>query len=87
MKESSRITIDIPASIHKKFKAFAASRGKSMRSMVVEYINKQITVPEEECTETHIPNAKTRKALENIKKGKNLVRCKDVKDLLKKLGL
>ena len=54
---------------------------------MIEDINEQISVPEQECSEPHIPNAKTRKALENIKKGKNSVRCKDVKDLLKKLGL
>ncbi len=87
--EQSRITIDIPANIHKKFKALAASKGKTMRGLVVEYINKQLSMEsnEKECPHDHTPNAKTLKALENIEKGKNLVKCKDVKDLLKKLGI
>ncbi|MGC2310685.1 MAG: hypothetical protein WA432_03635 [Candidatus Babeliaceae bacterium] len=86
--EQSRITIDIPSTIHKKFKALAASKGKSMREMVVEYINNQIsTEVTQECPHSHVPNAKTRKTIENIESGKNLVHSKDVKDLLKKLGL
>ena len=87
--ELSRITIDIPTNLHKKFKALAAHEGKTMREMVVEYISDQLSTDHtiQECQLSHIPNAKTRKAIENTKKGKNLVRAKDAKDLLKKLGL
>jgi|688.fasta_scaffold1599683_2 hypothetical protein len=34
----SRITIDIPEEDHKKFKALAAIKGKTMRELVVEAI-------------------------------------------------
>lgn len=87
--ELSRITIDIPTTLHKKFKALAAHEGKTMREMVVEYINGQLSNNHniQECQLDHTPNAKTKKAIENVKKGKNLVHAKDAKDLLKKLGL
>lgn len=38
----SRITIDIPEEDHKKFKALAAIRGKSMRELVVEAIKNHL---------------------------------------------
>lgn len=34
----SRITIDIPEEDHKLFKALAATQGKTMRDLVVEFI-------------------------------------------------
>ena len=89
-RELSRITLDIPASIHKKFKSFAAKKGKSMREIMVDLIELQLSLSsknEEECPYSHEPNAETKRSLENIEKGKNLVRAKDTKDLLKKLGL
>jgi len=89
-RELSRITLDIPASVHKKFKSFAAKKGKSMRELMIDLIELQLSLPakeEEECPYSHEPNAETIKALENIDKGKNLVRAKDTKDFLKKLGL
>lgn len=85
--ELSRMTIDIPASTHKKFKQLAAQYGISMRQMVVNYINEKIEQESKECPYDHTPNAETLKSLENIRKGKNLTRCKDLKDLLKKCGV
>jgi hypothetical protein len=38
----SRITIDIPEEEHKKFKALAAIKGKSMRELVVESIKNHL---------------------------------------------
>jgi hypothetical protein len=35
----------------------------------------------------HISNAATRKAMADTDKGKGLVRCKNAKDLFKKLGI
>jgi hypothetical protein len=60
-----------------------------MREIVIELTNLQLSLPteEEECPYNREPNAQTLEALENIKKGKNLLRAKDAKDLLKKLGL
>ena len=87
--ELSRITIDVPAATHKRLKALAAHQGKSMRKMIMDLINLRLAAQnnEQECPYDHMPNAKTKKALDNIKKGKNLVHAKDAKDLLKKLGL
>jgi antitoxin component of RelBE/YafQ-DinJ toxin-antitoxin module len=88
-KELSRITIDIPINMHKKFKAFAAKKGKTMRELVVDLIKLQLCVTnkEEECPYNHEPNQETIEAINNVKKKKNIVRAKDAKDLLKKLGL
>jgi metal-responsive CopG/Arc/MetJ family transcriptional regulator len=41
-KNLSRITIDIPETDHKKFKALAALKGKSMRELVVEAIKNHL---------------------------------------------
>ncbi|MBY0110241.1 MAG: hypothetical protein K2X90_03970 [Candidatus Babeliaceae bacterium] len=38
----SRITIDIPEEDHKKFKALAAIKGKTMRELVVEAIKNHL---------------------------------------------
>ncbi len=77
------MTIDIPKTLHKKFKALAAVSGKSMREMVVEYIKDQV----EPCPHSHIPNEETLKSMENIEKGKGLVESKDLEDFLTQLGL
>ncbi len=66
----------------------AAVQGKSMRKIVMELINEQLlTHEDEECPYSHAPNKETLKALENVEKGKNLVRAKDAKDLFKRLGI
>jgi hypothetical protein len=39
------------------------------------------------CTRSHIPNARTRKALRDADAGKNLTRYVDADDLFKKLGI
>lgn len=76
----SRITIDISKSDHKKLKAIAAIQGKSMREIVIQSIEKYFKT-------ANVPNDETRKSIENIEKGKNLVRAKDAEDLFKKLGI
>jgi hypothetical protein len=67
-EELSRITLDIPASMHKKFKSFAAEKGKSMREIMVDLIELQLSLPgktEEECPYAHEPNAKTVTAIKD----------------------
>lgn len=39
------------------------------------------------CTRSHIPNARTRKALRDADAGKNLTRYVDADDMFKKLGI
>jgi predicted HicB family RNase H-like nuclease len=41
-KNLSRITIDIQEQDHKRFKALAATQGKSMREIIVESIKKSL---------------------------------------------
>ena len=81
--ELSRITIDIPKMDHKRLKAMAALRGKSMRELVLEAIESI-----EECTlSSHLPNKKTIKAINDAKTEKNLIRGKAAIKASKKLGL
>ena len=81
--EVSRITIDIPKGVHKKFKALAAATGRSMKEMVVEYINDQV----EFCSLSHEPNNETIKAIDNIEKKQNLTEVDNLKELFKDLGI
>jgi antitoxin component of RelBE/YafQ-DinJ toxin-antitoxin module len=90
--ELSRITIDIPTSIHKKFKSFAASEGKSMREVVLELIKSQVVhsakanIPsEDECPYDHTPNKRTIRAIKDAQNRKDLIQADNVKELFKKL--
>ncbi len=86
--EVSRITLDVPKSIHKKFKALAASKGMSMREMLANYIDKQLkSQPEEKCPYSHVPNKKLLKTIKDADAGKDVKKYKDVDDLFKKLGI
>ncbi len=85
--EIARMTIDMPTSVHKKFKELAARHGSSMREMVVEYINAKIENDKHECPHDHTPNAALRKRIEDTEKGKGLVRYKNIKEMRKKLGI
>lgn len=85
----SRITIDMPKVDHKRLKTLAALSGKSMREMVLEFIDSGLSQYQEqvECPHNHIPNQKTVQAIKDSEKKDNLVKAKDVKDLFKKLGI
>lgn len=76
----SRMTIDIPEEDHKRLKALAAVLGKSMREIVMDWIHEHLY-------SSNTPNAKTLEAIKQIENGENLVECKDVNDLFKKLGI
>ena len=80
--ELSRLTIDIPREEHRKLKSLAALLGKSMREVILE----SIKMSRECLASEHIPNAETRKSLENIEKRKNLTVVHDIEDLLTKLN-
>ena len=85
--EVSRITLDLPKDLHKKFKAFAASKGMSMREILANYIDRQLEAqPEEECPYRHTLSQKTIKAIKDSYNKKNLIECKDLEDLKKKLS-
>lgn len=72
------MTIDIPKRDHKRLKALSAFLGKSMREIVSDWIHDNLY-------SDNIPNEQTLKAIDDIKKGKNLIEAKDAKDLFNKL--
>lgn len=86
--ELSRITVDIPSSMHKKLKALAAHKRVSMRRIIEELIDLRLSTQDEgECLHGHIPNKKTAKALKDAEAKKGLKKYKNAKDLFKKLGI
>lgn len=83
-KNLSRLTSDIPKQYHIKIKSIALLTGKTIREVLIEAID----ALDMECmTSDHIPNKETQKVLEEIKKGKNLIRGKEAEKITKKLGL
>ena len=85
--ELSRIVIDVPKGQHRKFKALAAARGKSMKVIINEFISQWVDESGSSpvCMLSHVPNAATRKAIENVDKRKNLTKVQNLEDLLKDL--
>lgn len=83
-KNLSRLTSDIPKQYHVKIKSIALLTGKTIREILMNAID----ALDIECiTSDHVPNKETRKVLEEIKKGKNLIRGKEADKITKKLGL
>lgn len=76
----SRMTIDVPEEDHKRLKALAAILGKSMREIIVEWI-------QEHLYSSNTPNAQTLKAIMQIEQGENLVESDNVEDFFKQLGI
>ncbi len=56
-------------------------------TQAITMLYKRIAREHEWPLELKIPNAKTRKALEEADKGIGLIKCKDVDDMFKKLGI
>ncbi len=76
----SRMTIDVPEEDHKRLKALAAVLGKSMREIVIEWIQDHLY-------SSNTPNAETLEAIKQIERGENLVESDSMDDLFKKLGI
>ena len=83
-KEVFRMTIDLGVEDHKRLKTIAALDGRPMRDIIVEALGMFYKAKEHKFNR---PNAETRKALNEIKRGEGLVRCESVDDLFKKLGI
>jgi DNA polymerase III delta prime subunit len=73
------MSIDVSLKDHTRIKVLAAAEGLSLKEFVIECIHERIQ-PEKR------QNAKTRKAMEDARKGKTL-KAKDISDLYKQLGL
>ena len=79
----SRVTVEMPRTMHKRLKTQAASLGKSLKQIILDAIKET-----DRCrSSSHIPNKKTRKAIKDVEAGRNLIRCKNVDELFKKLGI
>ena len=78
-KKTTRMSIDIPVKDHTRIKVLAAAEGVSLKEFVIECIQERIH-PEKK------PNAETRKAMEDARKGKT-IKAKDMLELYKKLGI
>ncbi|HSX04504.1 MAG TPA: hypothetical protein VLG76_07225 [Rhabdochlamydiaceae bacterium] len=74
----SRLTVDLPSPIHKKWKALASLMDLSMKDLVLmsveEFLQKK-------------PNKVTEKALKQSMSGKNLKKFKNLDELFKDLGV
>lgn len=56
-------------------------------TQAITMLYKRIAREHEWPLELKIPNAKTARAIKEARKGKGLVKCKDEKELFKKLGI
>ncbi len=78
-KKTTRMSIDVPLKDHTRIKVLAAAEGVSLKEFVIECIKERIN-PEKK------PNAKTRKAMDDARKGKT-IKAKDMSELYKQLGI
>lgn len=74
----TRMSIDVSLKDHKRIKVLAAAEGISLKDFVVECIHEKINLKK-------IPNAKTRKAMEDAEKGKTF-KAKGLEGVYKRLG-
>ncbi len=83
-KSVFRMTIDLPIEDHKRLKTLSALSSKPMRDIIVEALGIFYKIEEKK---SNNPNAETRKVLDEIKRGKDLIKCDSVDDLFKKIGI
>lgn len=85
--ELSRMTVDIPTSLYKMLKTRAVRQDKSLREVVIECFKESTAPQERECSDDHTFNAKTRKAIEDARKGIGIHHAKDAYDLFEQCGI
>jgi hypothetical protein len=73
------MSIDVPLKDHKRIKVLAAAEGASIRAFVIECIHERI-YPDK------TPNKKTRKAMEDARRGR-VKKAKNFDDLCEELGI
>lgn len=78
--KTSRLSIEVPAYMHKQLKTMAALNGVSVKELVISCLDEHLL-------SSNIPNEETLQAFEETDKGEGLITCKDVGDLFDKLGL
>jgi len=77
--KTTRMSIDIPIKDHKRIKILASAEGVTLKDFVIGCIQERMS-PEKK------PNAKTRKAMNDARKGKTF-KAKDLADLYDELGI
>ncbi len=75
----ARMSIDIPVKDHQRIKILAAAEGISLKDFVIECIHEKMYREKK-------PNAKTRKAMMEARKGK-VIKAKTIADLYEALGI
>jgi hypothetical protein len=79
ISKTTRMSIDIPVKDHKRIKVLASAEGVTLKDFVIDCIREKIH-PEKK------PNAKTRKAMSDARKGKT-TKAKNLEDLYEQLGI
>ena len=77
-----RLAIECSSEERKYMKMYAAHEEKTLNEFVLESVRMRL----EKHSRVHIPNKKTRKAMENARKG-NTTKAKDFDDLCNQLGI
>lgn len=79
-REQTRFTFELPIIDHKKLKAMAALAGVSLKDLILGCLKENLL-------SENIPNDETIKVFKDTDKRKNLVRYKNVDELIDKLNL
>lgn len=85
----ARINEGLKKSVEEKLERLGLNSSTVIRMLYskIDELNKipfEMTIP---CTLSHIPNAETIETLKKTRKGEDLIECKDVEDMFRKLGI
>lgn len=86
MKKTAYIRARIEPSLKAKAEAVFDELGITP-SQVITLLYKQVSRKHEIPVDLYLPNKKTARAIEEARKGKGVVECKDADDLFNKLGI
>ena len=75
-----RMSIDISIKDHKRIKFIATMKGISIKEFVTEFLH-------EKRYQEKVPNKQTQKAIEDLRKKRNLRKAKNINKLFEDLGI
>jgi len=76
-KNLAHIQIDIPQELHQFLLGVAEARGEPIRDILVELIQEEYDL------QSHVPNEETRRAIDEVDRGINTTRCRDVEEFIR----
>lgn len=85
----TRMTVELPTDLHRKAKSLAALHGKSIRELIISGLDRQLEeMGQSECPYKNcgIPNAETRKVLDEVMRGECLIKCNSLDEFFKKVN-